>query len=296
MTTATLRTRIAEELVKNPRADELITKAPPAVKRSRLGKVAIGDMQISDRAQGAFNINHARALLAKFDIDAIGLFVVSHRDGVFWLIDGQHRRWAAIEYGFDPADRSNRFDCEIFEGLTEAEEALLFLERNYRKTKTPYDKFKVSCTAGIREATEIDEIVRANGLRVGQARGTGIVCAVSALRGIYGLVGPYGLGKVLRIAHQSYGDAGLEAPVITAISKVVKRYGGAFDEKTAIAQMQSAPGGLTGGLKQPAEKVRLASGVPAVDAIAAQVVTIYNKGQRTRSKVLPNWWREAATS
>jgi len=101
-------------------------------------------MRVSPPAQREYLPAHASALAARFDPDAVGILVVNvHADGIPYLVDGQHRRAAAImrDYG------EQKVQCECYHGLSEAEEAELFLQRNYRRIVRAFDNFRFVITA-----------------------------------------------------------------------------------------------------------------------------------------------------
>ena len=86
---------------------------------------------------------HAEALAAELDLDAMGIPVLSYRDGVYWIVDGQHRIRAMeiLDFG------DYKIQCGIRD-LTEQEEALLFLARDERRAITPLDKFRIAVFGG----------------------------------------------------------------------------------------------------------------------------------------------------
>ena len=65
---------------------------------SHLGWVRLDQMKISPVAQRALNQSWVDRLAAEFNPDVMGLLHVSHRDGWFYVVDGQHRRAAAIQW------------------------------------------------------------------------------------------------------------------------------------------------------------------------------------------------------
>ena len=101
-------------------------------------------------------------LAACFDLEQLGTPVVSHRDGYFFVIDGQHRIEALKLIGYG----GRQVQCWTYAGLAKASEAAMFLELDDMLTLSAYPKFKVAVQAGHPEECDIDRIVRAQGLRI----------------------------------------------------------------------------------------------------------------------------------
>lgn len=254
---------------------------------SHLRWLPLGQLIPAPKAQRDFQPAWANDLASNFNLEGMGFPVVSIRDNVSYIVDGQHRIAALRIVGFGPEDT---IQCEVYEGLTEEAEAELFLERNNIKSVAALDKFRNALHAGRDIENAIDHVVRANGLHVGKrTRTNGAISAVGILRRVTNRQGLLGLGKVLRIVRDSYGTAGLEAIVLDGISLCLHRYDGQIVEEQMVERLSKTPGGLNG-LLQPAEKTRLALGQPKVQCIAATAALIYNRDQR--GKKLAPWWKE----
>jgi hypothetical protein len=141
---------------KKPSPDDFKTvKRPTAIRTIKLGEISV-----SPAAQREFREYKGRAILNAFDEGKIGIFTVSHRDGRYWLIDGQHRRWALAEY---IGDGWEEWDIEVLchFGLTEAAEAELFLVLNDHLAVSALDTFKVAVTAERTIESDINRVVLA---------------------------------------------------------------------------------------------------------------------------------------
>ncbi|WP_228539974.1 DUF6551 family protein [Mycobacteroides abscessus] len=133
---------------------------------SRIGWVRLDQMKVSPVAQRALNQAWVDRLAAEFNPDVMGMLHVSYRDGWYYVIDGQHRKSAAIQWmGSD-----QQVQCHIYEGLTPADEADLFLRLNSVKAQTPMSKYKVALTAGRPIETDTDRIARSAGLVIGMSK------------------------------------------------------------------------------------------------------------------------------
>ncbi len=260
------------------------------LRKSHLQWVPLGKMTVSIESQGVYRPGHATAIAANLQLEAIGFPVVSKRkDGLYYILDGQHRIAALRIFGFAETDQ---FQVECYEDLTEAEEAELFLERNTIKPKSAWDKYHVALTAGRPEELAIDHVVRWAGFTVAsynRNRGN-TVTAIGTLREIYRRMGPTGLGRTLRITRESYGEVGATALVLDGMSLLLHRYGKQIVDEELTARLQKEPGGLNG-IMIPANKLRATLGQPLPHCVAASMASIYNKGRGVTTRLAP-WWRE----
>ncbi|HET6907849.1 MAG TPA: DUF6551 family protein [Mycobacteriales bacterium] len=248
--------------------------------------VAIAEMKVNPRAQREFRPDKAAKIAAELDLEALGYPVVNRRDGHYYIVDGQHRIAALKLIGYG----DQQIQCDCLEGLTEAEEAELFLRRDERTAISTYDKFRIAITAEREVETDIDRIVRAQGLVVSRNKNTPhAVSAVGTLRKVYTQAGPIALGRALRIIRDAYGDAGLEAPVIHGIGLLCQRYNGRLNDELAVQRLSKLQGSV-GALLASAEKQRLQSGNQKSQCVAAAAVDVINAGQRGKTR-LPDWWR-----
>lgn len=261
--------------------------APKRVQRlARLRWVAVKDMQVSSLAQRERKDYRVNQIVAEFDEDKIGTPILSSRNGHYYIVDGQHRIEAT---GIVRGDDSE-VQCWVYEGLTEADEAELFLRFNDVLTVSAFDKFKVSVQAGRDDETDIDRIVRAQGLIVTRDKLPGAVRAVGTLGKVYDRDGASALARALGIIRDAYGDSGFEAPVIDGMGLLCGRYNGELDVPTAIQRLGKVNGGVHG-LLGKAEILRRSTGNTKSHCVAAAAVDVINAGRG--GKKLPSWWKDA---
>lgn len=254
---------------------------------SHLRWFKLGELVPSPYGQRRFEPAWANEIASDLKIEEIGFPVVSLRDGIPYVTDGQHRIAALRIFGFGEDDT---IQCEVYENLSLREEAEKFLDRNHNKAVSALSKFGVAVTAERREEVAIDRIVRVNGLHVGHNKSAGAITAVGALRKVYRRYGgEVVLGKVLRIIRDAYGDSGFQALIIEGIGLCLHRYNGEIDEAQMMARLAKTSGGLNG-LMQPAIKTHIAMGQPKASCIAATAASIYNRDQK--GKKLAPWWKE----
>lgn len=269
-------------------------KADGSRRHSKVRDVPIPQMRVPpvDVVQRRFNRQQAERYAADFDFQKMGLPIVNLRDGIYWVVDGQHRVEALKMLGFG----KDVLTCEVYEDLTDAEMANVFLGRDDRRRIDNFTKFNIACTAGRERECEVRRMVESNGLKVSRAKEEGCIGAVTSLLRVYDQAGSVVLGQVLRTIRDSYASdsKAFDGLVIEGLSLVFNRYNGRTNEKDLVARLSHMQHGVRG-LMARAETQRLRTGNQKVQCIAAAVVEIYNKsaGHKPGNR-LPSWWKEAA--
>lgn len=266
----------------------------PSRKPSKVYDVPLGKMRIAPAliAQRRFRKSKGDRILADLDLNKIGLPVLNHRDRIFWVFDGQHRIYALKEFGFSDTDV---IACEVFEDLTDAEMADMFLGLQERTPIPTYDKFHIACAAGRERERDILRTVEANGQKISMRPDDGIG-AIGALGNVYDRAGAVVLGQVIRTINLGFGgDArAFDASIIEGLGLDFNRYNGGINEKhlgARLADLKQGPRELL----RKAEAIRVRTGNQKKQCVAAAVVDIYNKGLGPRDKHrLPSWWKEAS--
>lgn len=256
---------------------------------ARLRWVALDIMKINPLAQRDLNQARVDRLVTEFDPEHMGHPTVSMRDGSAFVIDGQHRIEALKAWLGEWQGQSVM--CEVYEGLSEADEADLFLRRNDYLAVHAFDRFRTAVNAGREAEADIDRIVRAHGLVVSRDAIPGAVAAVGTLRRIYHRHGPSTLARTLEITRDAFGDPGLTAPVLDGIGLLCGRYNGELDKDTAVQKLAKVNGGVNG-LLGAAERLRRQTGNYKSHCVAAAAVEIINSGRGGQK--LPSWWKSAA--
>lgn len=265
----------------------------PNRKPSKIRPVPISAMRIPPAlvTQREFRKAHGDRIASELDLNKLGFPIINHRDGIYWVLDGQHRVYALKQFGFE----KDTIECEVYDNLTDAEMADIFLGRDERKAISPYDKFHVACTAGRERECSAQRIVEANGLKISRESKSGCIGAVSTLLKIRDRHGDVVLGQTVRTANKAFAGepAGFDGSVLEGIALVFNRYNGRTNEKEMAARLAAIPQGVRG-VQRRAESQRERTGNLKAQCIAATVVDIYNKGVGPRAKDrLPSWWKTA---
>lgn len=253
---------------------------------SKFQMVNISDLNVDPEAQRKLSLAWVKARIPSFDVDQLGYIVVNRRQsGKLYIVDGQHRveLMRAVGWG------DQKIHAEVFDGLTQAQEAKLFNARNDRKAVRLFDRFRVAVTAGDPTAVAINTIVQQHGLLISDQLHDGTVCAVDALQKIFrggGITsakeGPRALSNALAILIQAWGKqaSAVNGKVIEGIGMVELRYNGKIDQKDLAKKLAPFPGGAPGLLGKGRSSQEL-NGRPLHHCIASLIVDQYNKGRRT---------------
>lgn len=265
-------------------------KPMPNRRAFKIYKVALGQMRVPQAlvTQREFRPAHGDTIAAELDLDKIGLLILNHRNGIYWVLDGQHRLYALRKWFND----EDKIECEVYEDLSDAEMAEMFLGRDKRRQISTFDKFHVACTAGRTRENDIRRLVEANKLRVGRVKEDNTIGAVSALGKVYDRSGDVVLGQVLRTLRDGFaGDPAAFSPhLIEGTGLVFNRYNGRTNEKVLVARLSQAAHGHRG-ILQRAQTLRLRTRNRVVQCVAAAIVELYNRGRSSAKDKLPDWWR-----
>lgn len=260
------------------------TTAQRIEREARLRWVPLHSMKVSPLAQRELNEAWVDKLASEMRLEDLGYPTVSLRDGIHYIIDGQHRVEALRKLGFG----NEKIECWTYVGLTEEQEADKFLVLNNKLTIATMDRFLVAVTAGREIESDIERIVRAHGLTISNQRTPGSIAAVGTLRRIYTRGGHRVLARTLEIVWPAYGDPGLVAPVLDGIALVCQRFDGQLNVDYTVGKLANAAGGANALLNR-AERERSRTGTSLAHCVAAMAVETINTGKG--GKKLPSWWK-----
>lgn len=263
---------------------------PKKIKRqASIRTVKLGEIRVSPTGQRDLNENRVKKILNNLDMERLGTLTVSHRDGFYWLIDGQHRFNALKEF-FEDGYEEWEIEAWCYFDLTEEQEAEKFLQHNEVLAVDAFARFKVGVAAGRTMENDVDRIVRSLNLNVSKNTNHGSVSAVSALTETYMKYGPHGLVQTLWTIREGFGDRGFESVIISGVARFIARHEGRIDPDRLVKKLSTVMGGSKGLLNR-AYLVRERTSQPIPECIAASISDIYNAGLRGTAS-LGSWWKD----
>ena len=180
--------------------------------RSRIEKLRLDSLRVppAGKAQRAFREAKSDRIAAEFDINSFGIPAVCRVNGTNWVVDGQHRVSAIQKCGY--AKASDTIECEVYEGLSIAEMARMFLGRNRSTPVTPFERFAVAVTAGYPTEVAITKIVESLGLKVGYPK-TDVLALVPGCRNRSGIASDANGGCTTVGTYRTYHPKQLAQPL-----------------------------------------------------------------------------------
>lgn len=186
------------------------------------------------------NERRAAKLAADFDPRAVGLLLLSMRnDGRYAIIDGQHRREAAMRNGI------NALDAYVYIDLTVEDEARLYRKFGDYLRQTARDRWFAAIAEKQPEALTIQRMLAEFNLRiVNDARTKHGIAAVQSIWKVAQDWGPHILRETIRTLHDGFDGDPLAyvGPSIVGMAMFLDRYNGnpTYSRKRLVERMQRA--------------------------------------------------------
>lgn len=249
-------------------------------------EVNVGDLTIDREIQRyVMSTKKVEAIVHDFSEEALGIITVSRRDRVTMVIlDGWHRTQAVKEL----TDNQGTILCKVYEGLTKAQEAMLFLKLNAGNQPNLLEKFKAKLVAGDPVAMEVIKLVHAYGWTVTPQTGNGNIQCVGALERIYSRsveieAEPNLLHLALLVITKAWGierTAG-QAAILEGIAVLFKEFGDAVEVDRVVNKLNVWPGGPSGLHSDASKMASLRRGRVSI-ALAELIAEEYNKGKQSK--------------
>ena len=255
------------------------------------------DLSVDPVVQRTIDMNWVNSRKTAFTANALHVLTVSLRaNGLKHIIDGQHRHALALA-----VDYHEPLTCEVYVGMSLAEEALLFRLLNDRKKVTPLDNFRIRVIEGEKVATELTDVLTRYGWIVQPNKSQFSLQAVTALEKVYTGWGPKksenlatveSVISIITAAWKGNPD-GVRAEILTGLGMVLMRHGSRVPIPRIVAQMKAVPGGPAA-LSRRARALReMSGGMKIGDAVATNFINMSNANLSKDSKNrLPSWMEE----
>lgn len=255
------------------------------IEKPKLQRVRPVDVITDHRAQRALDMKRVNGMANDFREESFGVPAVSCRaDSSYAVIDGQHRFATMREMGRGMVSVM----CQVYTGLTLAEEAQLFRELNDSKQLTAADIFRIAVTEGDPVAVAANQALETFGWTKDPKRKNSLR-ALSTL-GVLWERDPATTKSVLRILAQAWGPTPVvgSATALKGLWVVLYRY---RDLKPAIDQDRMvlclAKQGQAAQFLARARGTAAGRGIAVNDGFADIAVNAYNRTKRTLP--LPTW-------
>lgn len=126
----------------------------------RIGTLKVKDLIVDDY-QRQLRVSNVTKIVKNYNPVGFGLLQVSHRDGRYFVFDGQHRLEAAKRL------KMATVECLVYEGMSYEDEANAWKYFNSASTKpTQLDRAKVELITGDPLAVELDKCVSRAGFYI----------------------------------------------------------------------------------------------------------------------------------
>lgn len=247
--------------------------------KSDMMSLPVHKLKVVYTAQRALT-QSAEKIVKNFKINLFMPIVVSERDGIYYVIDGQNRLYAARKlFGEDYL-----MECKVIHGLSQPEESNLFVELNSSSKPLQYaDKAKGLYYANDESITTLYSICANHGVELGieddkRATADGRITAVKALTDTYNKIGVKLTERLIRLLNDTW-DGKAEAfrqEMIKAVGVILSLYSKDLDDNKFIKKLSKI---------NPAELIRMAKNDRITNAkteakIARIIVNnYYNKGK-----------------
>ena len=186
--------------------------------------------------------------------------------------------------------------CDVRYGLTQAQEAGLFVKLNNSAKPHYYHRFLRRVTAGDPVATTVRAIAAEAGFQISDQRADGHINAVAAMERIYlgsgsaRATGPHpevlaGTLHVLSAAFGHTADA-VNGQLIEGVGLLLTHYGPALDRNNLICRLSKIGGGANGLLAR-AKGIRDLKNTTVPRCVATVCIDVYNHSKRSRR--LDDW-------
>lgn len=253
-------------------------------------------LEVDPHVQRKLNESRVAKIASDFHEAALGVLIVSARtnsfipqeDGTetkvrYVVLDGQTRLEAIRKFTGTPETKMPVV-CQVFYGLTRAEEAEIFIEHNDRAAVRKLDLFRLALVAGHEWAVELNAVVKRHGYEASDAgsrerRFTAISTAQRIVRLPDGMSA---LDRAFELLARSWGyrDGAASAEAVDGLGLLFHRHGSAVDVPMFARKLASTETPQT--FKANVMAYRAATGISRTEASYRYVIKIYNSGKRTR--------------
>lgn len=201
------------------------------------------DQLVSDQEyQRPVSEKHVLATAAEFDVYQINPVKVSRRDGINYIVDGQHTCTIVAEVS---GSRSTPVWCMVFDDLEYKTEASVFADQQkHTKSLSPFEIFHAHIEAGDEKQQLIQKTCQSYGLEIsGKRVSANHICAIASLEKIYDRYGFEILDSTLRLCVGTWQGQtnSMSGRMLMAIARLIDTYGDNLNEAEFRDQVGKQP-------------------------------------------------------
>lgn len=246
---------------------------------SEITSIPVHKLKVTPTAQRALT-RLAEYIAKNFDKNLFLPIIVSERDGIYYVIDGQHRLYAAKKlFGDDYL-----MECKVIHGLTKIEESELFVKLNSSSKPLLYaDKAKGLFYANDDTMVSLANICKKNGVELGidndkRAVADGRITAVKALADTYNKIGKEQTDRLVRLLNDTWDGSysAFRQEMIKAVGYILSLYSRELDDNKFIKKLaKTTPADLI----RMAKSDRITSAKTEAKIARIMINNYYNKGK-----------------
>ncbi len=188
-------------------------------------QIPIKNLVSNQEYQRNLSIKHVQNAAANFDLYQINPVKVSRRDGINYVINGQHTIEIVATVS---GSRETPVWCMIYDDLEYQHEADVFANQmKFVKPLLPYETFMAHIEADSDKHIIIKDLVESYNLTISPSSTPNGICAVSTLEKIYDKYGLQVLDRVLRLIVGTWEGAAqsFSCNMLNGVAKLVVTYG-----------------------------------------------------------------------
>lgn len=224
------------------------------ISEPKIMTIPVMKLKSTSFAQRVFIKSHVQKIVDNFDPKQLQPIVVSHRDGCYYIVDGDHRT-AAVRIKFG---REHLMNCMVVEGLTETEEAKLFIDLNKnRKPLTAVDEAKGRYNSGDKVIRDLYKICEKNHIlldikvetanKADNASEDVYVGTVKCVRGIERVYRDLGydydkMFRIVKLLSSTWFDDKntFQEPMLKMMALLIETYGDEISDRVFISNLSAS--------------------------------------------------------
>ena len=244
--------------------------------------LAVGMLEVDPKYQRFHDQAWSSKIGRTFNSDLLDTLHVSFRDGHYYIFDGQHRYYGVLKRF---KDNGYPVTCKIYHGLSEEEEARLFVLFNISRKKMPAASLlKAQVAGGDEEAISFLEHTRGAGFVIDPAKRVTCKCGIQAVdkaQKCYQTLGPDNYDRMLKLLMATWGGERwtITQNMLGGMCMFIKIFGGKIEDQLFIKQLKVVD--ETKLLKQAGNYYGMSKSV----AYAAAIADFYNYRLRGAKKL-----------